>query len=161
MLTDWLHKNPTDIDVMKEYGSFLLSSGDNAGARQQFEAVLKMRPYDVIALNNVGWLIQKSDPKRAMALVGKAAKIQPQSAAILDTLGWIKWQNNARDGALELLQRAHGLDGGDPDIAYHLVVVLDGSGKRDQAKALLKQLLASGAKFDDIANAKQLAAKWK
>ncbi len=161
VMADWLHKNPADIEVMKENGSMMLASGDTAGARQQFEAVLKLRPYDVIALNNVGWLIQKSDPKRAMALVSQAAKIQPQSAAILDTLGWLKWQNNSKDEALDLLQRAHGLAGNDPDIAYHLVVALDGTGKRDQAKALLKQILASGAKFDDIADAKQLAAKWK
>ena len=32
---------------------------------------------------------------------------------------------------------------------------------RDQAKALLKQLLSSGAKFEDMADAKQLAVKWK
>ena len=123
--------------------------------------MLRQRPYDVIALNNVGWLIQKSDPKRAVALVSQAAKIQPQSAAILDTLGWLKWQMSAKDEALSLLQRAHGLSANDPDITYHLVVALDGTGKRDQAKALLKQLLASGVKFDDIADAKQLAAKWK
>ena len=161
VMTDWLKKYPTDIEVMKEYGSLLLASGDSAGARQQFEGVLKLRPFDVIALNNVGWLIQKSDPKRAMALVSQAAKIQPQSAAILDTLGWLKWQNNSKDDALALLQRAHGLSANDPDITYHLVVALDGNGKRDQAKALLKQLLSSGAKFEDMADAKQLAAKWK
>ncbi len=96
-----------------------------------------------------------------MALVSQAAKIQPQSAAILDTLGWLKWQNNAKDEALDLLQRAHGLAGNDPDITYHLVVALDGTAKRDQAKTLLNQLLSSGAKFEDIADAKQLAAKWK
>jgi putative PEP-CTERM system TPR-repeat lipoprotein len=161
LLSDWLRKNPSDVDALREYGSLLLTSGDKAGALKQFEAVLKLRPYDVIALNNVGWLIQKSDPKRAIALVSQAAKIQPQSAAILDTLGWIKWQNNSKDGALELLQRAHSLSGNDPDIAYHLVVALDGSGKRAEAKALLTQLLKSGAKFEDIAEAKQLATKWK
>jgi len=161
LLSDWLRKNPGDIEVMREYGSLLLTGGDKAGALKQFEAVLKARPYDVIALNNVGWLIQKSDPKRAMALVSQAAKIQPQSAAILDTLGWLKWQNNAKSDALALLQRAHNLAGSDPDIGYHLVVALDGSGKRDEAKALLNQILKSGAKFEDMAEAKQLAAKWK
>ena len=161
LLSDWLRKKPDDIVVLKEYGGFLLSSGDTAGALQEFETVLKQRPYDVIALNNVGWLIQKKDPKRAIALVSQAAKIQPQSAAILDTLGWLEWQNNAKQNALGLLQRAHGLNGADPDIAYHLVVALDGSGKRDQAKAMLKQLLSSGVKFQEIDNAKQLAAQWK
>jgi putative PEP-CTERM system TPR-repeat lipoprotein len=161
ILADWLRKNPGDIDAEREYGSLLLTSGDKAGALKQFEAVLKQRPYDVVALNNVGWLIQKSDPKRAITLVSKAAKIQPQSAAVLDTLGWLKWQNDSKEDALELLQRAHSLAGNDPDIAYHLVVALDGSGKRDQAKALLTQILHSGAKFEDMAQAKQLAAKWK
>ncbi len=161
LLTDWLRKNPNDVEMMKEYGSLLLSSGDSAGARQQFEAVLKLKPYDVIALNNVGWMIQKSDPKRAIALVSQAAKIQPQSAAVLDTLGWLKWNNNAKDEALALLQRAYTLSGNDPDITYHLIVALDGSGKREQAKPLLTKLLSSGAQFEDIAAAKQLAAKWK
>jgi len=161
LLTDWLRKNPNDVEMMKEYGSFLLSSGDAAGARQQFEAVLKQKPYDVIALNNVGWLIQKSDPKRAMALVGQAAKIQPQSAAVLDTLGWLKWHNNAKEEAVALLQRAHTLSSNDPDIAYHLIVALDGTGKREQAKPLLKKLLSSGVQFEDIAAAKKLAAQWK
>ncbi|HVP86288.1 MAG TPA: XrtA/PEP-CTERM system TPR-repeat protein PrsT [Rhizomicrobium sp.] len=161
LLSDWIRKNPNDVDALREYGSLLLTSGDKAGALKQFEAVLKLRPYDVIALNNVGWLIQKSDPKRAITLVSQAAKIQPQSAAILDTLGWLKWQNNAKDDALSLLQRAHSLSAGDPDIAYHLAVALDGSGKRNEAKALLAQILKSGAKFEDMAEAKQLAAKWK
>ncbi len=161
VLADWLRKNPGDVEAMREYGSFLLASGDKAESLKTFEALLKARPYDVIALNNVAWLIQKSDSRRAIELVSRAAKIQPQSPAVLDTLGWLKWQNNQRADALDLLQRAHSLAGNDPDIAYHLVIALDGSGKRDQAKALLSQILKSGAKFEDMAQAKQLAAKWK
>lgn len=159
ILADWVRKNPDDVEAVREYGSFLLTSGDNNGALKQFEAVLKARPYDVVALNNVGWLIQKSDPKRALALVGQAAKIQPQSAAVLDTLGWLKWQANAKQEAVAILQRAYKLSGDDPDITYHLAVALEGTGKRVEAKALLNQLLRSGAKFEDMAEAKQLAAR--
>lgn len=161
ILSGWVGKNPSDIDGRREYGSLLLTSGDDAGALQQFEAVLKQQPYDVVALNNVGWLIQKKDPKRAMQLVGLAAKIQPQSAAILDTLGWLKWQANDKKGAIALLERAHRLDSNDPEIAYHYVVTLDAAGKRNEAKTLLKKLLDSGAKFDSRDQASRLAAEWK
>ncbi len=161
LLSNWLSKNPKDVDAMREYGSLLLMSGDEAGSLQQFEAVLKARPYDVISLNNVAWLIQKKDLKRAITLVERAVKIQPNAAAIIDTLGWLKWQANAKPEALDLLQRAHKLAPQDPDIAYHLVIALDGSGKRNEAKALLTKLLGSKTKFTDREAAQKLAAQWK
>jgi putative PEP-CTERM system TPR-repeat lipoprotein len=158
LLSDWVKKHPDNVDVRREYGSLLLTSGDNANARSQFEAILKTRPYDVVSLNNVSWLLQKSDPKRAIALASLAAKIQPQSAVIVDTLGWLKWQNNAKQEAVGLLQRAHHLNSHDPEIAYHYAVALSGTGKHDQAMAILKPLVDSGVKFDDMEAAKRLAA---
>ena len=64
-------------------------------------------------------------------------------------------------GGLPLLQRAHDLKPQDGTITYHLAVALDANAKRDAARALLKNLLASGAKFDELADARRLAANWK
>ncbi|MGH9591568.1 MAG: tetratricopeptide repeat protein, partial [Bryobacteraceae bacterium] len=63
-------------------------------------------------------------------------------------------------GALPLLQRAHGLQSSDPEIAYHLALALDATGKRDDAKALLKAVLARNSNFSDARNAQELLARW-
>jgi Tfp pilus assembly protein PilF len=80
------------------------------GAQREFEVALKQRPYDPVILNNLGWILHKSDPSRTLALLSVAAKINPRSPDVTDTLGWIKFQQKDYSGALPLLQRAHQLD---------------------------------------------------
>jgi Flp pilus assembly protein TadD len=95
-----------------------------------------------------------------MNLVTQAAKISPTSGEILDTMAWMKWQTNDRKDVVAMLQKAHSLSNS-PDITYHLVVALDGSGQRDEAKKTLDALLQSGAPFQDMDQAKKLAAQWR
>jgi Flp pilus assembly protein TadD len=64
-------------------------------------------------------------------------------------------------GGLVLLQRAHALKPQDGQITYHLAVALDANAKRDAARALLKPLLASGAKFEELPDALRLASAWR
>jgi len=138
----------------------LMQAGDTQTARREFEAVVKQRAYDPSTLNNLGWIVLKDDPDRALALVSRAEKIAPQSPEIVDTLGWIKYQRRDYKGALPLLQRAHDLDSNNSWISYHLALALDATGQRPQAKALLSSAIAKNPKFDDIENAKKLLATW-
>ena len=157
LYSDWLAKNPNDVGMRRDYASLLLSAGDKAAARREFEAVLKQVPQDVVSLNNLGWILQKEDPARALSMVTQAAKIAPRSPQIVDTLGWMKLQRQDRQGALPLLQRAHDLDSQNPEIGYHLAVALDANGKRAEAKTLLVSLLQNNPKFEGVEDAKQLS----
>jgi putative PEP-CTERM system TPR-repeat lipoprotein len=161
ILADWIKHHPDDAVVRTEYGQGLLETKDFAGAKTQFEAVLKTQPYNALVLNNLSWLIQKDDPKRAVILASRAAQVAPEAGSVLDTLAWIKWQQNDRKDVLDLLTRAHKVDPTNPEISYHLVLALDAAGKRSDAKATLNILLQTGTNFDDIANARALAAKWQ
>jgi Flp pilus assembly protein TadD len=160
LYADWLAKNPTDVGMRRDYASLLLSAGDQAAARREFETVLKQAPQDAVALNNLGWILQKEDPARALSMVSQAAKLAPRSPQIADTLGWMKLQSQDRQSALPLLQRAHDLDSRNPEIGYHLAVALDANGKRVEAKALLVSVLQANPKFDGVEDAKQLVARW-
>lgn len=159
-LSDWLQKNPKDFGIRLEYASLLLQAGDQNAARREFESLLKDRPEDPVSLDDLGWIIQKDDPRRALSLVTMAAKIAPQSPNIIDTLGWLKLQQRDAQGALALLRRAHDMNSEDPEIGYHLALALDASGKRPEAKSLLKSVLARNPKFDDASDAQQLIARW-
>jgi putative PEP-CTERM system TPR-repeat lipoprotein len=159
-LANWVAKNPNDYALRREYAGFIMTAGDLAGARKEYEILVKQHPEDPIVLNNLGYLIQKDNPERALSLLALAVKIAPRSPQIADTLGWIKYQRRDHQGALPLLQRAHTADANSAPIAYHLALVLDATGKRAEAKTLLQSTLARTPKFDGSDDARQVLARW-
>ena len=160
MLTDWITKYPEDIAVRMAYGESQLAT-NSAVAEAQYRAVLKSQPYNLAALNNLSWLLLRNDPKQALPYAERAAKMVPNSADVLDTLGWTRWQLNDKDGAVSLLQRAHAAQPKTAEITFHLVIALDGTGRRADAKAMLDDLLASQQNFANKNEAEALAAKWQ
>jgi Tfp pilus assembly protein PilF len=137
-----------------------MQTGDMNGARREYETVLKQHPEDVVVLNNLGWIVQKDDPNRAMNMATLAVKIAPRSAEVVDTLGWLKYQRKDTGGALPLLQRAHDIDITSAPISYHLALALDANGKRQEAKTLLQSTLEKNPKFDGADDARKALARW-
>jgi putative PEP-CTERM system TPR-repeat lipoprotein len=160
LLSDWLKNHSNDIAVRLQYAQVLMQ-GAPAEAEQQFLTVVKQQPYNVIALNNLAWLLKDKSPQQALAYADRAAKLAPTSSSILDTLAEIKVRLKDNAGALPLLQRAHQTDQKDPEITYHLVMALDSAGRRDEAKKTLAALLASALNFDDRNNALALSQAWR
>src|SRR6185437_2584180 len=146
--------------VRSQYATMLMMTREMTQAAAQFEIVLQQDSKNVAALNNLGWLLQRSDPKRALSLATLADKLSPNSPDVLDTVGMIKLGQKDARGALDILNRAHALRPKDGEITYHVVLALDANGKRESAKGLLVALLNSGVKFLDLANASQLSASW-
>jgi putative PEP-CTERM system TPR-repeat lipoprotein len=160
VLTNWIAKNPNDINIRLRYAALLIEAGDFAAGRKEYEALFKRQPYDPIVLNNLSWLLQKDDPDRSFSLASLAARIAPQSPEIVDTLGWMKFQHMDAQGALPLLERAHSLDVKSPAISYHLARALDAAGRRAEAKTLLQAAMVDNPKFDGADDAAQLLARW-
>jgi putative PEP-CTERM system TPR-repeat lipoprotein len=162
LMSQWLDRNPNDLTVRRDFAQLLMGENDYPSARAQYEAILKQDANNALAMNNLGWLIQSSDPKRALSLLTRASQLAPNSAEVADTLGWFKLQQQKdAAGSLVLLQRAHALKPQDAQITYHLVIALDANAKRDAARAILKPLLASGAKFEELPDALRLASAWR
>jgi len=160
ILANWTSKNPSDFSARREYAGYMMQTGDLTGARKEYEVLLKQRPEDPLILNNLGWLLQKADPNRALSLASLAAKVAPRSAEIADTIGWLKYQMKDHQGALPALQRAHEIDAKSAPISYHLALALDANGKRAEAKSLLQETLANNAQFDGAEEARKVLARW-
>ena len=97
--------------------------GDREGAEEYYERVLARNGSDVIALNNLAWLLKKRDPSRAESLAERAVTLQPNSASILDTYGWILHLQGHHQRALEHLARAAQLAPDSIDIQTNLSAV--------------------------------------
>ena len=86
--------------------------------------------------------LQGKDFNRAEQLLFSALKSQPDNAAYLDSLGWLRFNQGNFSEAEQLLSKANSLSN-DPAIKAHLVEVYLAQSRRDDALALLRDALQS------------------
>lgn len=103
-------------------GFELLSRGDFPAAARAFDGGLAMAPDDPELANAVAWALVEADADldRAELLVRRAVEAEPERADYLDTLGWVLCKQGRTVEAVEVLERAAGLDSGIEEISEHL-----------------------------------------
>jgi tetratricopeptide (TPR) repeat protein len=112
-------------------------------AEADLRVIVAADPNNADALNALGYtLADRTDHyAEAQALIEKALRLQPDSPAFLDSLGWVQHRLGRDVEALRNLRRAFSLLK-DPEIAAHLGEVLWLGGDKDGARAVWKQGLA-------------------
>ena len=157
----WLKNNPQDRAVRKAQGDAYARTGNFKSAQQAYEAALKINPDDAEVLNNLANVqLLLKDPaavKTAELAMAKA----PGNALAIDTLGWVLFHNDQVDRALQLLRDARLRQPSNPEIRYHLAVVLDKTGRKNEAKEELEAALKPGSRFEGMADAEKLLKSLK
>jgi tetratricopeptide (TPR) repeat protein len=105
--------------------------------------IIRDDPRATSALNAYAYTLAERRQAYAQALpfAERAFALNPSSAAILDTLGWIEYKLGRPERALSLLQKAWSLSK-DAEIAAHLGEVLWVSGQEAQAREVWESGLA-------------------
>ena len=97
-------------------------SGRWPDAERDLQAALTLRPNEPELLNFLGysWIDRGVNLPEAMVMVQKAVSLQPQSGAMIDSLGWGYFKMGDFPAAVEKLEAAVALEAGDPDVNDHL-----------------------------------------
>ena len=104
-----------------------------------YRAAAKRWPESSMTLNALGYTLadRTEEYREAEKFIRKALKYDPDSPAIIDSLGWVLHKLGRHEEALVELRRAYeGFD--DPEVAAHIVEVLDALGRHDEALAFLE-----------------------
>jgi len=125
-------------------------------AAEQYQVLLTQTPQSLIALNNLAWIYQQMQDKRAVATAEQAHKLAPENPLVLDTLGWILVQQGDAKRGTGLLQKAHSLQPDEGSIHYHYAAALAKMGERSRAQNELESLLKRGAQFQEESEARAL-----
>ncbi|MEL7450578.1 MAG: XrtA/PEP-CTERM system TPR-repeat protein PrsT [Pseudomonadota bacterium] len=163
-LSSWVTDNPDDFSGRMILAQSYQRVGEDSNAIEQYEVIVESQPQNAVALNNLAWLYAQdgSPGQRAKAIdaAEKAHAAMPDTGPISDTLGWLLVQDGQLDRGLELLQQAAAQAAGDRDIQYHLASALHQSGKSEQARRILAEILADttefGSRTDALALLEQL-----
>ena len=112
-------------------------------AEQDLKAILSNSPDNAPALNALGYLLTVNTQryKEAQEMIQRAAKLNPDDPAIMDSLGWVAFKLNELETAETELRKAFKLLP-DAEVGSHLVQVLHARGKTAEAKQLLADLMA-------------------
>jgi tetratricopeptide (TPR) repeat protein len=111
-------------------------------AVEVLERLVKDYPDDAAYLNALGYLLtdQFDRHQEARGYIQRALAMNPDSAAIIDSMGWVLFKLGDYQGARDQLERAYRLEP-EPEIGAHLVEARWQLGERDSARELLRMLL--------------------
>lgn len=115
------------------------SHGKEDSARSNYETLLASMPDNAVILNNLAWLYHETGDARAISLAQRAYELNPESAAVADTYGWIMLKSGNHQESVPILEKAHELQPDSEEIALHLAEAYRAVGKRSEAQRLLEK----------------------
>jgi tetratricopeptide (TPR) repeat protein len=138
---------PNDALLLYGRGLYQQGQGRIDAALADLKSIIDRDGDNAEALNAYGYTLADSRQRYAEALpyIEKSNRLKPNSAATLDSLGWVELKLGERDKAVPLLRQAWGLQK-DPEIAAHLGEALWLSGDPSGARQIWQAGLAIDAK---------------
>jgi tetratricopeptide (TPR) repeat protein len=137
-----LEQYPDSFDLRMARVFAYERAGKADAAVRELRRLLKDRPGDAVVQNALGYTLadRNQDLAEAAELIGAALAQTPDSAAVLDSKGWVLFRQGQFAEALEYLQRAREL-GDDAEIDLHLGEVQWALGNRDEARKTWQEAL--------------------
>ncbi len=131
---------PENQGLVLGRADLLLRTGELDEAIEQYRSAKKRWPDSAMVLNALGYVLADNTEEfvEAEKLIRKALEIDPQSAAIIDSFGWVLYKLGRHEEGLAELQRAYDRMK-DPEVASHIVEVLAGLDRHDEAIEILER----------------------
>jgi tetratricopeptide (TPR) repeat protein len=130
---------PDNENLILGRAELLLRVGKLDEAIDEYRVAIKRWPDSSMALNALGYTLADRTDRftEAEKLIRKALEINPESPAIIDSLGWVLYKlGHHEDGLVELQKAYERME--DPEVASHLVEVLAELERLDEALELLE-----------------------
>ncbi len=158
LLTAWLKDNPNDVDVRVVLASHKSLLGDYRDAATHYETIAARLPRNAAVLNNLAWVYGHLGDPRAIETAKRAYAMSPDNPAFMDTYGCLLYRGGEQARGKELVQRAFAANPRDPQVAYHMAIVLVDANDPKGAQGILKGVVESKASFDGADEARKLYA---
>ena len=155
-LEDWVTGRDEDVEALFGLAVSYIDVGAYDRAISTHQALLQKLPGDASIHNNLAWLYQRKNDKRALRHAEMAYKLAPNDADVLDTYGWVLAESGQLDMGLSFIRKALSRASSDPAARYHLALVLSKLDRRLEARDALRNLLSENIDFREIKEATAL-----
>lgn len=146
-----LDLKPNDVDGLYSRSLVYSQLGNIKDAERDLLKILKDAPDNVTALNALGYslVVATTRFEEARKYIAKALKLEPDDPAIIDSMGWVEYHIGNLVEAEKLLRKAY-KNLPDAEVASHLIEVLSKTGKTEEAKILLSDMLKKHPKDEKL-----------
>lgn len=158
LLLKYLEEKPTDHAVRSILAEDYLRAGEWDTARGTYETLIGAGAASPTHYNNLALIYARDNDPRATQIAMKAHELDPSSAEINDTLGWILVRQGEVARGLGYLRKAEARAAYEPEIQYHLGSALHRLGRLDEARVALDQAVNAGKAFEGYNDAVVLRA---
>jgi putative PEP-CTERM system TPR-repeat lipoprotein len=140
MAEQWIKDHPKDVALLQLTAQSSQQKKAYGDAIEGYKRVLEIDPDNIVALNNLAWImIERNDPK-GVEYAERAHRLAPFSPNVLDTLGWARTRTGDPKRGAELLRMASSLAPNAGEIRMHLAKALLDAGDKPGARAVLTDL---------------------
>jgi len=118
--------------------------------------ILAVEPDNVESLNALGYTLL-NQPARytdAEAFLQRALSLEPNSAVVIDSYGWLQFKLGHAEKALSYLQQAYEKQQ-ESEIASHLIEVLSKLGRQNEARDLFDKAISEAPDDEYLLNVKR------
>ena len=126
-----------------------------------YEQSLRIQPDNVIALNNLAFMLADSgsDLDQALTMAQRAKQQRPNDGNVSDTLGWIYIKKNLSDSAIAIFRDLVKAEPERATYRYHLAMALYQKGDKASAKKECEAALRANPPKDEETKIRDLMAK--
>jgi tetratricopeptide (TPR) repeat protein len=144
---DWRKKHPEDMAFVLHLGDQSLASGKPADAEALYQQVIDKQPTNVLALNNLAYVLAMQKKPGAVALAERALQRAPKSAPMMDTLALALATEQQLPRALDVQKQAVAAAPDNQGFRLQLARLMVQAGDKANARSELSALAALGDKF--------------
>jgi putative PEP-CTERM system TPR-repeat lipoprotein len=161
LLDNALEKNKKNIGIHFKLATIYQQQNDMKQAEAHYNAMLTEQPDNALALNNLAFLYSQQNDPRALEMAKKAYEKAPESAAILDTYGYILLKQGQAKEGLPILEKAAKLAPKANDIQFHLAEAYVANDNSPKAIEILEPIVKAEQDFSEKKAAVSLLDKLK
>lgn len=138
-----LQQYPDSVDLRMARVFAYERAGRHEAAIRDLRELLRERPGDGVVQNALGYTLADAGRQldEAHALIASALEQTPDSAAVLDSMGWVLFRRGQFAAAVEQLQKAYKLRP-EAEIAAHLGEALWQAGRAEDAQRVWREASA-------------------
>lgn len=156
LLNTWTKSSANDLVAHIAIADTYTAMNNLEKAADYYRVLVEKYGETPVLLNNLAQIqIKLKQYQQAQGNAEKAFKALPSNNAIIDTLAWTYSLNGKYQQALPLYRQVLSKDSGNIETKYHLAYTLVKLKRVAEAKALLKEVVASN-NFNQLSDAKEL-----
>jgi tetratricopeptide (TPR) repeat protein len=158
-----LTKNPNYLAGYMALGTIYDKLGDKEVAETYYRKALEIKGDFAPAANNLAWNLAEKGGNldEALSFAQIAKEKVPQSAAVMDTLGWIYYLKGSYLNAIAEFQDSLSRTPDNPVINYHMGLAYNKTNQPDKAREFLEKALQIDPDFKGAEEARSILEEIK